>query len=339
MTYILVPITKGFGEKYNINDIPNNRKLHTRAIVRLGGVPIFVGFFCGLLSILFTGSFNQFSLENMNSYGRIMLFTGSAIFFLGLLDDLFKLSPKFRLGFQLLVASIAWFNNLRINSLNLEFISSDLSNVQIPIFISYLITIIWIAGIINAINWMDGADGLAIGLLIIASLAFFIIELPNNSLYLSCIMASLIGAALAFLKFNYHPAKIIMGDSGSYFLGFNLSIISFISAADNSTPFDVRIVFLIMFIPISDMVYVILKRIINGKIPLYPDKTHLHHRLLKSGLNQRETVNIIWSLSAFFAVIALVIDGRISPVFILYSVVIHLICNPRIKEFFKKILN
>ena len=114
---------------------------------------------------------------------------------------------------------------------------------------------------------MDGADGLAIGLLIIASIAFFIIELPNNSLYLSCILASLIGAALAFLKFNYHPAKIIMGDSGSYFLGFNLSIVSFISSADNSGPFDVRVVFLIMFIPIADMIYVILKRIINGKVP------------------------------------------------------------------------
>ena len=100
-----------------------------------------------------------------------------------------------------------------------------------------------------------------------------------------------------------------------------------------------RVVLLIMFIPIADMIYVILKRIINGKVPLYPDKTHLHHRLLESGLNQRETVNIIWSLSALCAVIALVIDGRISPVFILYSVVIHLICNPRIKEFFKKILN
>ena len=339
VTYILVPIIKGFGERYNINDIPDNRKLHTRAIVRLGGVPIFIGFFCGLLSISLTGNFNLFSFGNISSYGKIMLFTGAAIFFLGLFDDLFKLSPKFRLGFQFLVAAIAWFNNLRINSVNLDFISSDLNNVQIPVFISFFITIIWIAGIINAINWMDGADGLAIGLLIIASIAFFIIELPNNSLYLSCILSSLIGAALAFLRFNYHPAKIIMGDSGSYFLGFNLSIVSFISSADSSTPFDVRVVFLIMFIPIADMVYVILRRIMNGKVPLYPDKTHLHHRLLESGLNQRETVNIIWSLSALFAVIALVIDGRISSIFILYSLIIHFICNVRIRQFLKKLLN
>ena len=139
MTYILVPIIKGFGERYNINDIPNNRKLHTRAIVRLGGVPIFVGFFCGLLSIIFTGNLDQFSLGNVSSYGKIMLLTGSSIFFLGLFDDLFKLSPKFRLGFQFLVASIAWFNNLRINSVNLDFISSDLNNVQIPIFLSFLL--------------------------------------------------------------------------------------------------------------------------------------------------------------------------------------------------------
>ena len=182
-------------KRYNINDIPNNRKLHTKSIVRLGGVPIFIGFFCGLLSILFTGNLDQFSLENISSYGRIMLFTATAIFFLGLFDDLFKLSPKFRLGFQFLVASIAWFNNLRINSLNLGFISSDLNDLQIPMIISFIITVIWIAGIINAINWMDGADGLAIGLLIIASVAF-IIEYSNNMQYLSCILSSLIGAAL-----------------------------------------------------------------------------------------------------------------------------------------------
>ena len=339
MTFILVPLIKDFGEKYNINDIPNNRKLHTRAIVRLGGVPIFVGFSCGLLSILLTRNLDQFSLGNLSSNGKIMLLTGSAIFLLGLLDDLFKLSPKFRLGFQFLVASIAWFNNLRINTVNLDFISSDLHNVQIPTILSFIITVIWIAGIINAINWMDGADGLAIGLLIIASIAFFIIELSIDNLFLTCILVSLIGAALAFLKFNYHPAQIIMGDSGSYFLGFNLSLVSFISSADNSAPFDLRVVLLIMFIPIADMVYVIFKRIINGKNPLYPDKTHLHHRLLESGLNQRETVNIIWSLSALFAVIALVINGRINSIFILYSFIIHLICNVRVREFFKKLLD
>ena len=338
VTLILVPLAKVFGEKYNINDIPNIRKLHTKSIVRLGGVPIFVGFLCGLLSILFTGSLDQFSLENISSYGRILLLTGSAIFFLGLCDDLFKLSPKFRLGFQFLVASIGWFNNLRIDSLDLSFIVSSMNDVQIPLIVSFFITVIWIAGITNAINWMDGADGLAIGLLIIASIAFFIIEYSNNMQYLSCILASLIGAALAFLIFNYNPAKIIMGDSGSYFLGFNLSIVSFISSADNSNPFDVRVVFLIMFIPIVDMTYVIFTRIINGKAPIYPDKTHLHHRLLDSGLNQRQTVKIIWSLSAFFSVIALVIDGKIDSIFIFYAAIIHCLCNVRIRDFFKKLL-
>jgi len=167
-TLILVPIVKFLGEKFNINDIPDNRKLHTKSIVRLGGVPIFIGFLCGLSSIFLTGNSGQFSLENISAYGRILLFTGSAIFFLGLFDDLFKLSPKFRLGFQFLVASIGWFNNLRIDSLDLSFIVSSMNDVQIPLIVSFFITVIWIAGITNAINWMDGADGLAIGLLIIA---------------------------------------------------------------------------------------------------------------------------------------------------------------------------
>ena len=338
VTLILVPIAKGFGEKFNINDIPTTRKLHTKSIVRLGGVPIFIGFLCGLLSIFFTGNLDKFSLENVSAYGRVLLFTGSAIFFLGLFDDLFKLSPKFRLGFQFIVASIAWFNNLRINSLGLGFISPNLDDLNIPIVISFIITVIWISGIINAINWMDGADGLATGLLIIASVSFFIIEYANNMQYLTCILASLIGAAMAFLIFNYNPAKIIMGDSGSYFLGFNLSIVSFISSTDNNSPFNVPVVILIMFIPIADMIYVIFNRIIKGKVPLYPDKTHLHHRLLDTGLNQRQTVKIIWSLSALFSVIALVIDGKINSIFIFYALIIHCLCNVRIREFFKNLL-
>ena len=112
---------------------------------------------------------------------------------------------------------------------------------------------------------------------------------------------------------------------------------SFISSTDNSSPFNFPVVILIMFIPIADMIYVIFNRIIRGKVPLYPDKTHFHHRLLESGLNQRQTVKIIWSLAALFSVIALVIDGKINSIFIFYAIVIHCLCNVRIREFLKKL--
>ncbi len=339
VTLTLVPTVKLFGEKYNITDIPNNRKLHKKNLVRLGGIPIFLGFICGLSSIFLTGNIDQFSLENISSYGRLLLFTGSAIFFLGLLDDLFNLSPKFRLVFQFIIASIAWFNDLRINSVDLSFLSPSLTSIEIPLFISFLITVFWIVATINALNWMDGVDGLASGLLIIASISFFIIEYTNNVQYLSCILASLIGSAAAFLIFNFNPAIILMGDSGSYFFGFNLAILSFISSVDSNIPLNIRNVLLIMFIPIADMIYVIFNRLKRGETPFYPDKTHLHHRLLALGLNQRQTVKIIWSLSIVFSTLALVLDEKINPIFLFYAIILHALCNIKIREFFKKLLS
>ena len=338
-TLVLIPLTKAFGEKYNISDVPNKRKLHTKSIVRLGGVPIFIGFLLGLLSVFFTSGLEPYSLENISSYGRILILMATAIFFLGLFDDLFKLSAKFRLVFQFVVASIAWLNQLRIDSLDLSFINPNYFDFQLPLIISFLVTIFWIVGLINAFNWMDGADGLLSGLLIILSISFFIIEYSNGVQYLVCILASLIGSVTAFLIFNYNPAKILMGDSGSYFLGFNLAIISFISSTDTNQAFDFKVVFLIMLIPIADMTYVILNRIRKGKSLFYPDKTHFHHRLLASGLNQKETVKIIWGLAVILSIIALVIDNIINPIFVLFGLIFYLLCDVRIKRFFKNKIN
>ena len=337
-TLLLIPLVKKFGEKFNIIDIPNKRKLHTNSIVRLGGIAIFIGFVIGLLSVLFTGVLESYSLENISAYGRILLFMATGIFFLGLFDDLFNLSPRFRLFFQFLIASITWVNNLSIDTLDFSYINPNFYNVELPATISYLITVFWIVGIINAFNWIDGADGLAAGLFIIASFSFLIIEYTSGVQYLTCILASVIGPVVAFFIFNYNPAKILMGDSGSYFLGFNLSIASFISSTDADLGLNSEVVLLIMFIPIIDMVYVIFNRIKKGKSPFIPDKTHLHHRLLESGLNQKETVKIIWGLAIILSIFALVIKGIFAPIFIFYSFILYIFFDIRIKRFLKRLL-
>ncbi len=336
-TLILIPIVKAIGVKFDFNDIPNRRKLHKKSIVNLGGVPIFIGFLIGLFSVYFTGALDSYSLENISSYGKILILISSSVFFLGLIDDLFKLSAKFRLVFQFIVASIAWFNDLKINSLDLSFVYPSGSDIQLSVLISYLITVIWIVGVINAFNWIDGLDGLASGLLIIASLSFFIIEYTNGVQYLTCILTSLIGSVIAFLFYNYHPAKILMGDSGSYFLGFNLAVISFISSTDINKSLNVVVVLLIMMIPILDMTYVIFNRIKKGKSPFYPDKTHIHHRLLARRLNQKETVRIIWGFSILLSILALVIDEIISPIFIIYSMIIYSFFDVRVKRYMMKL--
>lgn len=336
-TFFTVPLVKSFGAKFNLSDIPDKRKVHKIPMVRIGGIAIFFGFFMGLFSILFTGNLENISFENVSKYGQILLLSTTLIFLLGLFDDLFKLSPKFRLVVQFAVASFAWIQNLRINTLDLSFISQNLTNLQISPILSYLITVMWIVSLINAFNWMDGLDGLATGLLIIAAISYLIIEYSNGIYYITVILSSLIGTASAFLVYNYNPAKILMGDCGSYFLGFNLAVLSFLSSTDTSIPLKVNTVFLIMLIPILDMVYVLINRLINKKVLFYPDQTHFHHRLIASGLNQRQTVKVIWSLSFLFSIIALVIDKKINTVFIVYALVIHFLCNIKIREFLKKI--
>ena len=300
-------------------------------------MPIFIGFLLGLLATAFSGHFQNFSFENISSYGRILLITSSSIFLLGLFDDIFNLSPIFRLIFQFLVASIAWFNNLRIDLLDLTFISSNYSNIELPLILSFFITVFWIVGIINAINWMDGADGLATGLIIISSCSFLIIEYSNNVIYVSCILLSIIGSAIAFLIFNYNPAKILMGDCGSYFLGFNLSVLSFISSSDANSPLDIKTALLVMSIPLMDMIYVIANRLIKGKIPFYPDQTHIHHRLLAKGLDQKQTVKLIWSLSIFISTTAIVLNNTLSNIYIFFSLILCLLLNLNIRKILKVI--
>ena len=227
---------------------------------------------------------------------------------------------------------------MSIDRIDFSYISPNFSNVELPATISYLITVFWIVGIINAFNWIDGADGLAAGIFIIASFSFLIIEYTSGVQYLTCILASVIGPVIAFFIFNYNPAKILMGDAGSYFLGFNLSIASFISSTDTDLGLNFEVVLLIMFIPIIDMAYVIFNRIQKGKSPFIPDKTHLHHRLLESGLNQKETVKIIWGVSIILSIIALVLKGIFAPVFIFYSFILYIFFDVRIKRFLKRLL-
>ena len=145
------------------------------------------------------------------------------------------------------------------------------------------------------------------------------------------------GTAAAFLFFNYNPAKILMGDGGSYFFGYNLAIISFLSSSDINTSLKFHIPLLVMFVPILDMVYVISRRIITGRGPFKADRTHIHHRLIDSGLNERQTVRIILSISLIISTITLVIEGILSPIYLYYALIIHCLLNVKIREFIKKI--
>ncbi len=220
---LMVPLIKNIGNTYGLYDYHDARKLQkNNSLVRIGGLAIFMGFLVGLSIIYFSGNLSNIRFDGISLFGSSFLLTSSAVFLLGISDDLLQLSPKFRLIFQFLIAFFSWTQGLRINSIDFSLISNDLGSVNLPAYLSLIITVIWIVAIINALNWMDGLDGLASGIVIIACMSYFLFEYSNNVVSILFIISSLFGAATAFIFYNYNPAKILMGDGGSYFFGYDL---------------------------------------------------------------------------------------------------------------------
>ena len=310
ISYIAVYPVRSFGLKYGIIDKYEKRKDYKGVIVRIGGISIILGSF---ISIFLCTYLLNIKLDNQ----IIELSIVSLIFFLiGFLDDVFSIKPKPRLAFQAFTTLIA-FNVLENMSFPL-FRDPNFGNHinLILLILSLIVTVIWITGVTNAINWTDGLDGLAGGVSVVLSSGLFFIFLSLDLYDYALYSISIAGACYGFLVHNYRPATILMGDGGSYFLGFNLAALSLIasnnlvSIDEISNPLNRSLFpFILLGVPIIDMFFVILKRIYNSKSPFYPDRNHLHHRLLSSGINYKATILIILLLNISF----------VSLVYLLYS--------------------
>jgi UDP-GlcNAc:undecaprenyl-phosphate GlcNAc-1-phosphate transferase len=261
-------------------------------MVRLGGVAIFFGYLVALLLLWGSGAFD--GLQPEQEYEIWGVAVGGLMFFLiGLADDLFHLSAQSRLIMQFLVSAAAWWVGVRIEFMSLPL----LGLITIPAGLSLLITMIWLVGMANAINWMDGLDGLAAGVSGIAAVIMLVVTQLVDRPSAAIIAAALAGGSLGFLRYNFNPAQIFMGDGGAYFLGFTLAGIGVIGVAKVVTTLAVVVPFFILSVPILDMVTVILERLRRRQSPFHPDKKHLHHRLLKAGLSQRFSVLFIYALT------------------------------------------
>lgn len=303
------PIVNRLGLQSGLFDIPDKRKVHQRPMVRLGGVSIFVGTLIALLVVWWSGGF-------VDSRGQILppneeyeiwgvTIGGLAFFLIGLADDLFGLSPFTRLLMQTIVASMAWKAGVQIQFLTMP----SYGLVTLPDWISLPITIVWLVGMVNATNWIDGLDGLAAGVSGIAALVMLIVTLFMGQPAAALIAAALAGALLAFLRYNFNPAKIFMGDGGAYFIGFTLAGVAVIGLVKTTAVTSFVLPYLILAVPILDMSAVILDRLRHGKSPFIADKRHLHHRLLKAGLSHRFTVLFIYSLTLWAGSLALAFAG------------------------------
>ena len=306
ITIITIPNVIKIGIKKGFVDKPNKRKKHNKDIVRIGGLSIALGFF---ITNLLATYFGIFEVETLNQV-YIIIISSFCFFNLGFIEDIFRISMISRLIFQIFFSCLVWGAGFQIKMIDFSLLIPDSSIFVLPNILSLFFTVIWIVGITNSFNWIDGLDGLSSGLAAIAAISFSILLLSINDASICLMIASILGSCLGFLYFNFYPAKIFMGDGGSYLIGFLISLFaiflnnSFLSIEVNQLSFFWQV--LILFVPIIDMTYVFFSRIIEGKSPFYPDRRHLHYRLQRLGFSHLESVILCYLLTILFSVIALI---------------------------------
>ena len=294
----LTPIVRKVGMAAGQVDQPNSRKIHHTPIVRIGGVSIYLASLLTLAILYLIGGLDFLTPQKWQNLIGVTL-GGCAFFAIGLMDDLWDLSPLKRLGFQFLTASALWWQGLRID---LSFLPWE--NALANQSLSLMITFLWLAGVANAVNWLDGMDGLAAGVSGIIALGILFVTLENGNNGVALLMAILAGSAIAFLWYNFHPATIFMGDSGSNFLGFMLAGASLMGIANE--PGNTLAPFIFLAVPIGDMIIVINARLRKGMSPFLADKIHVHHRLLAKGLSQTMTALLIYTVTLWTGTIGLI---------------------------------
>lgn len=299
---IMTPLVKRLAFKVGAIDKPNARKVHTRIMPRLGGLAIYAAFVVGFLALYPLMPEGLLSSYDMNLI-KGLLVGGTIIVLIGALDDRFELSAKVKLLGQIAAACVVVFGfDIKINLLNIPF-----GDTMQPVaeWLSIPLTIFWIVGCTNAINLIDGLDGLAAGVSAIAIGTILVMASFMGSEPVILLSALLLGGVIGFLVFNFHPAKIFMGDSGSLFLGFALATLSMLGFKQVAVVSFVTPL-LIIGVPLSDTFFAIVRRMVNKKPIFAPDKGHLHHCLRELGFSHRRTVLIIYGIAAFFGACAIV---------------------------------
>lgn len=271
-------------------------RLHKGGIPRLGGLAIYVALF---VTILFSYFLDR---EDMQRYAAKLLgiFLASAIIAVcGLYDDLVKrLSYKIKFTMQIIAVSVVIAFGYRITVASNPFGGTiNIGLLGIPL------VILWMLAIMNAINLIDGLDGLACGVSLIVCFSFMLVGLYKQNLFLTVLSAGFIGSCLAFLKYNFYPAKLFLGDSGSFFLGFMLGILAIESNTKRTTAVSLVIPLLTLFVPIGSVIFTFSRRLKAGKNPFRPDRMHMHYRFLHAGLSHQNTVFIYYILTLLYVIL------------------------------------
>lgn len=294
ITMLMIPLVRRQAIRTGMYDVPGERKIHKYPVPRLGGVAIFGGFVGALaLSMLI---FKDISLFEESVLG--ILLGGLLIFLLGLVDDLKNISPYVKLVIQLGAALLAFYLGVQISTLDLP--GSKLLMLHA---LSLPVTVIWIVALANAMNFIDGLDGLAAGVTVVGGVTLALIAVFTGKPDEAVLGAMLAGAAMGFLAFNFYPARIFMGDSGSLFCGFMLAAVS-VTGVLKTKVVVMLLPLVILGVPILDITFSVFRRLARGQNPFIADASHIHHQFLKAGLTQVRTVSYLYALCIIGGMIA-----------------------------------
>jgi UDP-GlcNAc:undecaprenyl-phosphate/decaprenyl-phosphate GlcNAc-1-phosphate transferase len=318
LSLLLTPLLKYLAVRWGALDIPNERKIHGRPTPRFGGISIFIAF-----NLVFLASQNfdffYFPPSFLTRINYLWLFAASLIILIiGTVDDFRSLPPSHKLFFQIIGALI-----ISLSSYRIEVVTSPFGTLGLGVW-SVPATVLWVVAITNSLNLLDGLDGLAAGTAFIVSLSIFCIALINDNIGSALFSIILAGAALGFLKYNFHPASIFLGNAGSYYLGFMLSILSLESNSKDTTTVIILIPILLLGLPIMETILSMLRRLLkslhivgmngngdNGRFfflnrwrVFQADRDHIHHRLLQMGFNQSRAVIVLYTISLILGALA-----------------------------------
>lgn len=303
ISFAITPVIRRIAVHFKFVDLPNPRKIHQDPLPLLGGVSIFIGFMVSATMILIK------HFANSSAYLG-MLGGASILFFIGIIDDYFKTRGKdfsvtIRFSLQIVAALLVALSGGGVRGFSSPFHAHRF--IVIPSFLSILITVIWIVGVINVFNFLDGVDGLAAGIAAISGGTLFFVALVKGDILSSLFAIALVGASLGFLRHNFYPARIIMGDAGSTVLGYLLGCIAVVGAFKSATVVSIFVPILALGVPIFDAIWVVILRAMKGQPVYKPDQSHGHHRLLRAGFTQVQTVTFMYLISVCLSLVSMIV--------------------------------
>lgn len=299
ISFATTPMVISLAHKVNAIDVPRDaRRVHKKPTPLIGGLAIFYGFIVSVLC------FATIDRETMGILiGAVIVVTA------GVIDDITDMKAIVKLMCQIVAAAVVVYFDVRIEHFANPFYGwFGPPYIVMNYWVSVAVTMIWIVGVCNAVNLIDGLDGLAVGVSSIASMSLLALTLISENANVAILTAAVAGAGFGFLPYNFNPAKIFMGDTGALFLGYILACISVQGFLKLSAILSFAIPILVLGLPIFDTLFAIVRRVLTGRSPMSPDRGHLHHRLLDMGFSQKQTVAILYTMTAALCLTAVVIS-------------------------------